>query len=63
MQTTGHEIYYKHRRISSDQNGNLCEISVPGYIVITPEIILADGTKVIPNKNVRTNTTENEIVR
>lgn len=63
LQTTGHEIYYKHRRISSDQNGNLCEISVPGYIVITPEIILADGTKVIPNKNVRTNTTENEIVR
>lgn len=62
IQTTGHEIYYKNRKLSKDENGNLCEISTPGYIVISPEIILADGTKVIPDQTVRNNTQTDELV-
>ena len=62
IQTTGHEIYYKNRKLSKDENGNLCEISTPGYIVILPEIILADGTKVIPDQTVRNNTQTDELV-
>ena len=62
LQTTGHEIYYKKRRLSNDKEGNLCEISTPGYIIVLPEIVLADGTKVIPDQTVRKNTIKDEIV-
>lgn len=62
LQTTGHEIHYKGRKLSSDKQGNLCEISTPGYIIILPEIVLADGTKVIPDQTVRRRTSNNEIV-
>lgn len=62
LQTTGHEINYKGRRLSQDEQGNICEISTPGFIVIEPEIILADGTKVIPNKIVTRNTDKDELV-
>lgn len=62
LQTIGHEINYKGRRLSTDKKGNLCEISTPGYIIIMPEIILADGTKVIPDQTVRKNTQTNEVV-
>lgn len=62
LQTTGHEIDYKQRRITNDDKGNLCEISTPGYIIILPEIILADGTKVIPDQTVKKDTNINEIV-
>ena len=55
-------LYYKNRKLSKDENGNLCEISTPGYIVILPEIILADGTKVIPDQTVRNNTQTDELV-
>ena len=62
LQTTGHEINYKGRRLSNDEQGNLCEISTPGYIIVLPEIVLADGTKVIPDQTVRKNTTKDELV-
>ena len=62
LQTTGHEIYYKGRRLSNDEKGNLCEISTPGYIIVLPEIVLADGTKVIPDQTVRKNTNKDETV-
>lgn len=62
LQTTGHEINYKGRKISSDEQGNLCEISTPGYIIILPEIVLADGTKVIPDQTVIENTSNDELV-
>lgn len=62
LQTTGHEINYKGRKLSNDEQGNLCEISTPGYIIILPEIILSDGTKVIPDQIVRKNTNRNDIV-
>ena len=62
LQTTGHEINYKGRRLSNDEQGNLCEISTPGYIIVLPEIILADGTKVIPDQTVRKNTNKDELV-
>ena len=62
LQTTGHEIDYQKRKITKDKNGNLCEISTPGYIVILPEIILADGTKVIPDQTVKKDTNNNELV-
>lgn len=62
LQTTGHEINYKGRRLSNDEKGNLCEISTPGYIIVLPEIVLADGTKVIPDQTVRKNTTKDELV-
>ena len=63
LQTTGHEIYYKGRKITADKDGNLCEISTPGYIVVLPEIILADGTKVIPDKTVARNTDKDEVIK
>ena len=62
LQTTGHEVNYKGRRLSTDEKGNICEISTPGYIIILPEIVLADGTKVIPDKTVRRNTDKDEII-
>lgn len=62
LQTTGHEIYYKGRKITSNKDGNLCEISTPGYIIILPEIILADGTKVIPDQLVGRNTKQDETI-
>ena len=62
LQTTGHEIHYKGRKITSDKNGSLCEISTPGYIIVLPELILADGTKVIPDQTLRRNTQKDEIV-
>ena len=62
LQTTGHEIHYKGRKITSDKNGSLCEISTPGYIIVSPELILADGTKVIPDQTLRRNTQKDEIV-
>ena len=48
--------------IVSDEQGNLCEISTPGYIIILPEIVLADGTKVIPDQTVIENTNNDELV-
>jgi acetyltransferase-like isoleucine patch superfamily enzyme len=63
LQTTGHEINYKGRRLSADANGNLCEISVPGYILIKPELFLRDGTKVIPNQVVSHNSEVGEILK
>lgn len=63
LQTTGHEIYYKGRKMTADKDGNLCEISTPGYIVVLPEIILADGTKVIPDKTVARNTDKDEVIK
>lgn len=62
LQTTGHEIHYKGRKITSDKNGSLCEISTPGYIIVSPELILADRTKVIPDQTLRKNTKKDEIV-
>lgn len=62
LQTTGHEIQYKGRRLSTDEKGNVCEISTPGYIIILPEIVLADGTKVIPDTIVRRSTNIDELV-
>ena len=62
LQTTGHEIYYKWRKITSDKNGSLCEISTPGYIIVFPELILADGTKVIPDQTLRRNTHKDETI-
>lgn len=62
LQTTGHEINYRGRRLSMDAGGNLCEMSTPGYIIIMPELVLADGTKVIPNQTVRRNTNRDELV-
>lgn len=62
LQTTGHEINYKGRRLSKDEQGHLCEISTPGYIIVLPEIVLADGTKVIPDQTVRKNTNRDDIV-
>ena len=62
LQTTGHEVNYKGRRITADSKGNVCEISTPGFIIVRPEIILADGTKVIPDQTVKRNTKKDEIV-
>lgn len=62
LQTTGHEINYKGRRLYNDEQGNLCEISTPGYIIILPEIVLSDGTKVIPDQTIRKNTNRDDIV-
>ena len=62
LQTIGHEINYKGRRLGQDEQGNLCEISTPGFIVVAPEIVLADGTKVIPNKTVTRDTGKDELI-
>lgn len=62
LQTTGHEVNYKGRKITADSKGNVCEISTPGFIIVRPEIILADGTKVIPDQTVKRNTRKDEIV-
>lgn len=62
LQTTGHEIYYEGRKITNDKDGNMCEISTPGYVIVMPEIVLADGTKVIPDQTVRKSTRNNEVV-
>ena len=62
LKTTGHEVNYKGRRITADSKGNVCEISTPGFIIVRPEIILADGTKVIPDQTVKRNTKKDEIV-
>ena len=62
LQTTGHEVNYKGRKITADSKGNVCEISTPGFIIVRPEIILADGTKVIPDQTVKRNTKKDEIV-
>lgn len=62
LQTTGHEVNYKGRRLGTDAEGNLCEISIPGHIIILPEIVLADGTKVLPNQTVRRDTNRDEVV-
>lgn len=62
LQTTGHEINYKGRKLSCNEQGALCEISTPGYIIILPSIVLADGTKVIPDKTVSYDTNVDEIV-
>ena len=62
LQTTGHEIDYKKRHISTDENGNLCEISTPSFIVINPGIILADGTKVLPGQIVDRNSEKDEFI-
>ena len=40
----------------------MCEISTPGYVIVMPEIVLADGTKVIPDQTVRKSTRNNEVV-
>lgn len=61
IQTTGHEIYYEGRRLRKKEDGNLCEISTPGYIIINPEIELAKGTMVKPDTVVSRNTEENEL--
>ena len=62
LQTTGHEVNYKGRKITADSKGNVCEISTPGFIIVRPEIILADGTKVIPDQTVKRNTKKDEFV-
>ena len=62
LQTTGREVNYKGRKITADSKGNVCEISTPGFIIVRPEIILADGTKVIPDQTVKRNTKKDEIV-
>ena len=62
LQTIGHEINYRGRRLSRDTDGNICEISTPGYIVILPDLTLADGTKVIPNRVVGRNTVKDELI-
>ena len=62
LQTTGHVIYYEGRKITTDEKGGLCEILTPGYIIVLPEIIFADGTKVIPDKTVKINTIKDEIL-
>lgn len=61
LQTTGHEIYYEGRKLNN-KNGVLCVTSTPGFIIISPYIVLADGTKVIPDKYVRRNTKEGELI-
>ena len=48
--------------VTADSKGNVCEISTPGFIIVRPEIILADGTKVIPDQTVKRNTKKDEIV-
>ena len=48
--------------VTADSKGNVCEISTPGFIIVRPEIILADGTKVIPDQTVKRNTRKDEIV-
>ena len=62
LQTTGHEVYYEGRKLTNDKDGKICEISTPGYVIIMPEIVLADGTKVIPDQTVRKDTRNNEVV-
>ena len=49
-------------KITADSKGNVCEISTPGFIIVRPAIILADGTKVIPDQTVKRNTRKDEIV-
>lgn len=62
LQTTGHEIFYKGRRLSFDEAGNMCEISTPGYIIIKSNVLINDGTLVIPNHTISKNTSKNEII-
>lgn len=63
LQATGHRIHYMGRRLGKDENGKICEISVPGFIEIESKRTLAFGTKVLPNKKVAVNTRKGELYR
>ena len=64
LQTTGHEINPKWRRINGlyvNKQIQLCEVSTPGFIIVKDGIVLADGTMVIPDKIVKRDTEKGEL--
>lgn len=62
LQAIGHRVFADERKLTNDENGNICEFNVPSFIRIVNNIILAKGTKVAKGI-VNYNTTENEIIR
>ncbi len=60
LQSIGHFMYYKDRHLPED--GTMYEANTSGGIYICDNVVLANGTKVLPNARVNKNTEENQLV-